>query len=54
MGSNLFHFRPGAFLIKTDLSQTGKYVVRVEDLPRASKLPSAQRPMKGAEFEKYT
>ena len=24
--------------------QTGKYVVRVENLPRASKLPCAQRP----------
>ena len=33
-------------------SQTGKYVVRAEDLPRASELPCAQRPMKRAEFEK--
>ena len=35
-------------------SQTGKYVVRAEDLPRASKLPCAQRPLTRAEFEKYT
>ena len=26
-------------------SQTGKYVVRAEDLPRGSKLPFAQRPI---------
>ena len=36
------------------LTQTGEYVVRAEDLPRASKLPCAQRPIKRAEFEKYT
>ena len=35
-------------------AQTGKYVVRAEDLPRASKLPCAQEPMTRAEFEKYT
>ena len=34
-------------------SQTGKYVVRAEDLPRASKLPCTQRLIKRAEFEKY-
>ena len=34
--------------------QTGKYVVRAEDLPRSSKLPCAQRPIKRTEFEKYT
>ena len=33
--------------------QTGKYVVRAEDLPRASKLPLPQQPIKCAEFEKY-
>ena len=32
---------------------TGKYVVHAEDLPLASKLPCAQRPIKRAEFEKY-
>ena len=32
--------------------QTGVYVVRAEDLPHASKLPCAQRPIKRAEFEK--
>ena len=36
------------------LYQTGKYVVRAPDLPRASKVPCAQRPIKRAEFEKYT
>ena len=34
--------------------QTGKYVVRAEDLPRANNLPCAQRPIKHAKFEKYT
>ena len=37
----------------TITTQTGKYVVRAEDLPRARKLSCAQRPMKRAEFEKY-
>ena len=35
-------------------SQSGKYVVRAEDLQRARKLLCAQRPMKHTEFEKYT
>ena len=34
------------------INQTGKYVVRAEDLPRASKLPCPQRPIMRAEFEK--
>ena len=34
--------------------QTGKCVVLAEDLQRARKLACAQRPMKRAEFEKYT
>ena len=34
--------------------QTGKYVARAEDLPRASKLPCAQRLIKRAKFGKYT
>ena len=34
--------------------QTGKYVVRAEDLPRANNLPCAQRPIKRAKFDKYT
>ena len=34
--------------------QTGKYIVRAEDIQRARKLSCAQRPMKRAEFEKYT
>ena len=34
--------------------QTEKYVVRAKDLPRASELSCAQRPIKRAEFEKYT
>ena len=34
--------------------QTRKYVVRAEDLPRASKLPCAQRTIKRAEFENHT
>ena len=34
--------------------QTGKYVVYIEDLPRASKLPCLQQPIKPADFEKYT
>ena len=34
--------------------QTGKYIVRAEDLPRANILPCAQRPVKRAKFEKYT
>ena len=34
--------------------QTGKYVVRAEDLQCARKLPYAQRPVKHAEIEKYT
>ena len=38
----------------TLMLQTGKYVGRTEDLPRASKLPCAQRPIKRAEFEKCT
>ena len=33
--------------------QTGKYVVRAEDLPRASKLPCAQRPVKRTKYGKY-
>ena len=33
------------------LIQTGKYVVHAEDLPRASKLPCSQRPIKRVEFE---
>ena len=33
--------------------QTGKYVVCAEDLPRANKLPCAQRPIKRAKFEEY-
>ena len=33
--------------------QTGKYVVRAEDLPRANKLSCAQRPIKRVELEKY-
>ena len=36
------------------LAQTGNYVVHAEDLPRASKLSCAQRPIKRAEFEKCT
>ena len=35
-------------------AQTGKYVLRAEDLPRANKLSCAQRSMKRAKFEKYT
>ena len=35
------------------LIQTGKYVVRAEDLPGASKLPFAQHPIKRSEFENY-
>ena len=35
-------------------SQTGKYVVRAEDLQRANNLPCAQRPIKRAKFGKYT
>ena len=35
-------------------NQTGKFVVRAEDLPRAGKLPCAQPPIRRAEFEKYT
>ena len=35
------------------LSQTGKYVLRAEDLPRANILPCAQRPIKRAKFVKY-
>ena len=31
--------------------QTGKYVVRAEDRPRASQLPCVQRPIKRVEFE---
>ena len=34
-------------------TQTGKYVVRAEDLLRARKLPYAQWPMKRVDFEKY-
>ena len=34
--------------------QAGKYVVRAENLHRARKLPCTQRPIKQAEFEKYT
>ena len=34
--------------------QTGKYVARAEDLPRASQLPCVQRLIKRAEFEQYT
>ena len=33
--------------------QTGKYVMRAEDLPRANKLPYAQRPIKRSKFDKY-
>ena len=33
------------------VGQTGKYAVRAEDLPRASKLSCAQQPTKSAEFE---
>ena len=36
------------------VTQTGKYVVGAEDLPRASKVLCAQRPIKRAEFEKCT
>ena len=36
------------------LYQTGKYVARAEDIPRASTLSCGQRPIKRAEFEKYT
>ena len=32
-------------------AQTGKYVVRAEDLPHADKLPCAQQPIKRAKFE---
>ena len=39
---------------RTSIAQTGKYVVHAEDLQRARELPCAQRPMKRAEFEKYT
>ena len=39
--------------ISLNCGQTGKHVVRADDLPRASKLPCAQRPMTRAEFEKY-
>ena len=35
-------------------AQTGKYVVRAEDLQRAEELPCTQRPIKRAEFEKYS
>ena len=35
-------------------SQTGKYVLRAEDLPPANKFPYAQRPIKRAKCEKYT
>ena len=34
--------------------QTGKDVVRTEDLQRANNLPCVQRPIKRAKFEKYT
>ena len=33
---------------------TGKYVVPAEDLPRACNLPGEKRPIKLAEFERYT
>ena len=55
-------FAPGPSLLRADMFhfarnvtpfQTGKYVVRSEDLPRASKLSCAQRPIKRIEFEKY-
>ena len=46
---------PGIFMEKFRAShQTGKYVVRAEDLQRARKQTCAQRPIKRAEFEKYT
>ena len=35
-------------------AQTGKHVVRAEDLQRAKNFPCAQRPIKRAKFEKYT
>ena len=35
-------------------SQTGKYVKRAEDLPRANILSCALRPIKRAEFGKYS
>ena len=34
--------------------QTGKYVVRAEDLQRASTLPCAQRPTKREKVGKYS
>ena len=35
-------------------TQTGTYLVHAEDIQRARELSCAQRPMKRAEFEKYT
>ena len=37
-----------------NLVQTGKYVVRAEDLPRARKLSCVEGAIKRADFEKYT
>ena len=39
------------FMLST---QTGKYVMRTEDLLHANNLPCAQRPIKCTRFEKYS
>ena len=43
-----------AVIRPSPFNQTGKYVVRADDVPRGSKQPCAQRPIKRAEFEKLT
>ena len=62
MISCLFRFSFSSFLSESGyfnvfmliVGQTGKYALRAEDFPRASKLPGAQMPFKSANSEKYT
>ena len=47
------HSERGREIFSLSKGQTGKHVVRAEDLPRANKLLCAQRPIKCEEFEKH-